>query len=482
MTEESTLEKIDSFAYRHRVAEVMGTPLVTARPGTTVAEAARTMSTKGISSLVVADEHGRPVGILTERDVLKAVAAHRRDAADVPLGTIMSSPVATIRSDAFAYVAMGRMDRLKLRHLVAVDERGIGIGAVTLRGLMHMRSSYALLVGDEVESANSAEEMLAAKQKLPRLAAELMAERVEPLGVAAVTSSVLRAMTERAARLAERAMIERGWGEAPARWCLLLLGSGGRRESLFGSDQDNAIVHAGGRDDDPWFAEMGKRICDTLDAAGIPFCTGGVMACNADWRHTVAGWEDRIQHWIKEADGKELLNVHIFVDFRPVYGDIDLADGLRAFFSEQAARSPRFLHAMAQAAGDIRAPIGVLGQFITKDGRLDLKMSGLLPLTSAARILAMKHRVLATGTGDRLRLLAEGGHMSAADAASFRESHGLMVRVLLEQQRADLADGLPLSNRIDPKRLQPRDRDRLKQAFKTINALNWVMQNALSSV
>jgi CBS domain-containing protein len=72
--------------------------------------------------------------------------------------------------------------------------------------------------------------------------------------------------------------------------------------------------------------------------------------------------------------------------------------------------------------------------------------------------------------------------MSGTDAASFRESHALMVRLLLEQQRADLADGLPLSNRIDPKRLQPRDRDRLKQSFKTINALNWVMQNALSSV
>jgi signal-transduction protein with cAMP-binding, CBS, and nucleotidyltransferase domain len=72
--------------------------------------------------------------------------------------------------------------------------------------------------------------------------------------------------------------------------------------------------------------------------------------------------------------------------------------------------------------------------------------------------------------------------MSASDATLFRDSHALMMRVLLEQQQIDLGEGLPLSNRIDPKRLRNLDRDRLKQAFKSINALNWEMQNALSAV
>lgn len=480
MNDTASLERIDGFAYRHRVAEVMGTPLATTRPGTTIAEAAKVMSVKGISSLAVVDEAGRPVGIVTERDVLKAVAAHRGEAADIPLGSVMSSPVATVRADSFVYVAMGRMDRLRLRHLAAVDEHGVGIGMVTLRGLMHMRSSYALLVGDEVEAATSVEDLRAAKAKLPRLAAELLAERVEALGIAAVLSSVLRALTERAARSAERSMEAEGWGKAPARWCLLLLGSGGRREALFGADQDNAVIHAGTVEDDPWFAELGKRLCDTLDAAGVPFCNGGVMACNAGWRHNPAGWENQIRRWIRGADGKELLNVHIFVDFRPVHGDVDLAADLRRLLTEQAAGSPQFLHAMAQAAGDIKAPLGILGQFITRGGRLDLKMSGLLPLTSAVRVLALKHRVEATGTGERLRRLAELGHMSEIEATSFRDHHELMLRILLEQQQADLAAGMRPGNAVDPKRLRPSDRDRLKQAFKAVNALNWSMANSLS--
>lgn len=482
MSEISPLERVDGFAYRHRVNEVMGVPLATARPGTTLAEASRRMARERISSLVVVDEVGTALGIITERDVVKALGGHGAGAADIPLGAVMSSPVATVRADAFIYLALGRMDRLKLRHLVAVDEAGRAVGVLTTRGLMRLRSSAALMVGDEIEAADCGQAMAAAKAKLPRLAMELLGERVEALGVAAVLSSVLRDLTARAAVLAERDMAARGWGPAPAPWCLLLLGSGGRRESLFGADQDNAIVHAGKTGDDPWFAEMGKRLCDTLNVAGVPLCQGGVMACNADWRHTLDGWEQRIGQWIREADGKELLNVHIFVDFRPVHGDQDLAARLRRLLRDQAAKSPRFLHAMAQAAGGLRAPLGVLGQFITKGGRLDLKMSGLLPLTSAARLLALKHGIEATGTGERLALLAQRGSMSAAEAASFRDSHELMVRLLLEQQRADMDGGIVPSNRIDPKRLSANDRDRLKQAFKSINALNQVMESALSSL
>lgn len=482
MTDITSLARIDSFAYRHRVSEVMGTPLVTSRPGNTIAEAARKMSSGGISSLVLVDDAGRPVGIVTERDILKTVAAHRGEAADVPLGTVMSSPVATVHSDALAYVAMGRMDRLKVRHLVAVDDQGVAVGMVTVRALLHIRASSALVIGDEVEVAASAADMAKAKDKLPRLASELLGEGVGALGIAAVISSVLRDLTARAAGLAEREMAAAGWGEAPAQWCLLLLGSGGRRESLFGADQDNAIIHDGADADDPWFAELGKRICDILDSAGIPNCSGGVMARNSEWRHSVEGWDRHIHRWIREADGRELLNVHIFVDFRPVYGRMELGAGLRAALRDASIRSPRFLRAMAQAAGDVRAPLGVLGQFITKEGRLDLKMSGLLPLTTAARVLALKHGITACGTGDRLMALARDGHLPDGEAEAFRESHELMVRVLLEQQLADLAAGLPRSNRVDPRRLNGRDRDRLKSAFKSINALNWLLQNALSSV
>jgi CBS domain-containing protein len=482
MTDTASLERIDSFPYRHRVHEVMGTPIATARMGATLAEASQIMSHKGISSLVVIDEDGRPKGIVTERDVLKAVAKHRREAADIPLGMVMSTPVASVRQDAFVYVAMGRMDRLKLRHLVAVDDQGVAVGMVTVRGLLHLRAASALVIGDEVTQASSTGEMLAARNRLPNLAGELLAEGVDAMNVAAVTSSVLRDLTGRAAQLAEESMAADSWGKAPAPYCVLLLGSGGRRESLFGADQDNAVVHAGQPNDDEWYAELGRRMCDTLDGAGIPYCKGGVMASNQAWRHTVEGWDSHIDNWIGHANGEELLNVHIFVDFRAAHGDNALAARVRSHLTEQAARSSKFLFAMAQAAASIRAPLGLFGQFVTHEGRLDIKISGLLPLTAAVRTLALKHRIAATGTAERLDALAEGGHMNAEEARAFKESHELMVRLLVRQQVADLQAGRPIGNRLDPKAFRPHERRRLKEAFKAINGLTWVMKNALSTV
>jgi signal-transduction protein with cAMP-binding, CBS, and nucleotidyltransferase domain len=387
-----------------------------------------------------------------------------------------------VRHDAFLYVAMGRMDRLKLRHLLAVDESGRPVGMVTVRGLLHLRSSFALSIGDEINAARNAVEMSEVRGKLPALAGDLLGEGVGALGVAAVTSSVLRDLTARAAQLAEEGMAQEAWGPAPAPWCVLLLGSGGRRESLFAADQDNAIVHAGKESDDPWYAEAGRRIADTLDAAGVPYCTGGVMAKNPQWRHNVEGWRAEIDRWVKSADGKELLDVDIFVDFRPVYGDVALADQVRDHLTEKASRSSHFLHGMAASVSTMRTAIGVLGQFKTKEGRIDIKLSGLLPLVSAARLLALKHRITATGTADRLSALADGEYMSASEAQTLKESHELMVRVLIEQQIADGEAGVKLSNRIDPKRLAPETRDRLKDAFKRINALGWVMQSATSTL
>lgn len=481
MVDMASLERLDSFPYRHRVHEVMGSPVATAAQDTSIADACRRMADSGISSLIVADRENRPIGIVTERDVLRAVAAHRERAIGLPLSHVMSSPVATVRDDALLYVAMGRMDRLKLRHLVAVDRQGRATGMVTVRGLLHIRAGTALALGDEMMTADRTDQMALAKDRLPLLAHGLLAEGVDGTGIAAVTSSVLRDMTARCAELAERSMQDDDWGRAPAPWCVLLLGSGGRRESLFGADQDNAIIHAGDDPADAWFAELGRRMNRMLDGAGVPLCKGGVMAQNPQWRHSVDGWRAEITRWMKEADGEELLNISIFCDFRAVYGDTMLAETVRTELTEAAAHAPRFLHAMAGTVSRMGTALGVLGQFKTREGRLDLKLTGLLPLVSTVRLLALKHGVGVTGTIERLRALAAEGHMPQHEAERFVDGLELMLRILARQQVADLAETIPLSNRIDPKRMPEDERHRLKEAFRSLGALHWVLNNALST-
>ena len=60
---------------------------------------------------------------------------------------------------------------------------------------------------------------------------------------------------------------------------------------------------------------------DILDAAGVPFCKGGVMAKNREWRKSVADWRATIDGWVRRQRPADLLNVDIFFDAVPVHGD-----------------------------------------------------------------------------------------------------------------------------------------------------------------
>ncbi|MSO85403.1 MAG: CBS domain-containing protein [Rhodospirillales bacterium] len=145
--------RLDSFPYRHRVADVMRGPVVTVPPETPLAEASRTMIRERIGSLVVTDAEGAVRGIATERDFLRALAEMGPGAADAPISRVMSSPVATTLADSFLFVAFGRMPRLGVNHLLAVDARGWPVGMVSASALMRLRSTEALVIGDKVAAA-----------------------------------------------------------------------------------------------------------------------------------------------------------------------------------------------------------------------------------------------------------------------------------------------------------------------------------------
>lgn len=477
------LVSLDSFPYRHRVREVMTTPIRTIGPNATVQDASQAMTETRISSMVVVDDYGQALGIVTERDVLRAVARSGGQGLKQPLSMVMGRPLQTVSQDAFVFTALGRMDRLNVRHLVAVDERQQPAGMVTARTLLKLRSSSALAIGDEISTAQDAAQMKTVRKRLPKLVRDLLEEGIDGLSIAAVTSAVLCDTTARAAELAVERMRQEGWGEAPASWALLVLGSGGRGEAMLGADQDNAIVHTGGEESAPWFAELARRVTASLDEAGVPFCKGDVMATNPQWRRSLPDWEAEIERWVKGADGSALLNVDIFLDFRAVYGDLNLASQLREKLVSRGKASMPFLHALAATVSDI-SPLGLFNQFKLADGFLDLKRNGLWPIVNTVRLLALKHGITEASTKGRLKKLCEGGHMSCEEVQGFIDMHEMIARMVLKRQVA-LAEGGaigPSRNQVDPKALTRQERRKLKDSFKRLKALSWLIGNALNQV
>ncbi|NJM35836.1 MAG: CBS domain-containing protein, partial [Rhodomicrobium sp.] len=145
--------RIDSYAYRHRLADVMSAPALFAPADASLSEGARLMIDKRVSSVLV--KAGERTGIATERDVLRAFAAADPDA-PVTLGDIMSSPLETMPASTHLYLAIGRMNRLGVRHLAVTGEDGHIAGLVTPRHLLRARANEAIILGDEIHARRTA--------------------------------------------------------------------------------------------------------------------------------------------------------------------------------------------------------------------------------------------------------------------------------------------------------------------------------------
>lgn len=484
---ERALARIDTYPYRHRVADVMSAPPKTIAAGAALGTALARMAKEKISSLLVAPADGvamrkQNTAIVTERDVLRALSQHGADALGMPVLQFASKPLVALPATAFVYRALGRMSRLKLRHLAVEDGKGEICGIVTSRDLLRLRAEEATILGDGIDQADDVPALGAAWAQLPQAAGGLLAEGVGGRDIAAVISRELGALTRRAGVLAERRMQDDGFGAAPCGYALCVLGSAGRGESLLAMDQDNALVFAEGEPNgeaDKWFARFGAIVADILHEVGVPYCKGGIMAKNAPWRGSLATWHARVTEWIGRSNPNDLLSVDIFFDLVGVHGEVALAgDVWRAGF-DAAQGNATFAKLLAEAGGVVEPGITMFGGFRTENGRIDLKKCGLFGIVTMARVLAIRHHRLERATPARLAAVAALGHGGAQDLDALARAQAVFLDLILEQQLADMRDGLPPSNKVAVKRLSRQQREALHDALGAVRHLDALTRDLL---
>lgn len=111
------------------VRDAMADKVLTAGPNTTVDRAAKLMAERGVGSIIIVKSK-KPVGILTERDLLMKVVSLDLKPSKVKVDKIMSSPITTIGPDIDITEAARMMAHSKIRRLPVV-ERGVLIGILT---------------------------------------------------------------------------------------------------------------------------------------------------------------------------------------------------------------------------------------------------------------------------------------------------------------------------------------------------------------
>ncbi len=126
-----------------------GSKVVTARSDTTVETAVRMLKLEGIGALVVSDDGSKILGILSERDVVRALVDHGGDLLTMPVSKLMTRTVKTCTPDANIQEVMSEMTRSRIRHLPVVEGgklRGIiSIGDVVKNRLEELETETTVL-------------------------------------------------------------------------------------------------------------------------------------------------------------------------------------------------------------------------------------------------------------------------------------------------------------------------------------------------
>jgi CBS domain-containing protein len=138
-----------------RVAQILrtkGTRIVTIRPRESVAAAAKLMVTENIGAVVVTDvvltEGSTVVGLLSERDLMRALVAGGQDIMRMPVEKVMSKKLISCAPDDDLADVIEKMDRHAIRHLPVLDEH-------TLVGVLSVRDVIRVLRGAVAEKTET---------------------------------------------------------------------------------------------------------------------------------------------------------------------------------------------------------------------------------------------------------------------------------------------------------------------------------------
>ncbi|HVL77299.1 MAG TPA: DUF294 nucleotidyltransferase-like domain-containing protein [Noviherbaspirillum sp.] len=443
-------------------------------PQASVREAMQLMEQHKVGSVIIADPAtGAPLGIFTLQDVLRRISLPAADSGQ-SISSVMTPDPVSLGREATAYQAALLMARRKVRHVLVVDDAGRLAGIVSQNDLYALQRVGIKDVSAEIAGAGDMDSLVHASGEIRKLAHSMLAQGVGAEQLTHFISTLNDLLT---LRIIELTLAEFDLGGID--WCWIALGSEGRFEQTFSTDQDNGIIFACAKGEaDALRARLlpfAQAVNRKLDACGFLLCKGNIMAGNPMWCLSSDEWRNTFAGWIRAAEPEALLFASIFFDFRPLYGNDELSRSLRGWVLEACASQPIFLRHMAANALQCQPPLGLIREFVFDRPRefphtIDLKMYGAWPFVDSARILALAHGVAHTSTAQRLRAVMEKIAYSADDAAAIVDSF-FYIQLLRLRHQHRLRGQSTGANRIDPDDLNEFERQILKQAFKQARKL-----------
>lgn len=440
-------------------------------PDMTIREAARKMRQEKSSFLIFDKSKGIESGIVTTTDLSNKVIAEGLDF-NRPAIEIISRPLFAVKEQTMIFEALMKMMEHDIKHLAVTDSGGTISGVITNRELLSAQGQSPLFLLREISQAGSFDDIADKHQHLAGLVKHLINSGATARNINQLTNTVSQSIRKKILGFALEEM-----GSPPCDFAFMIMGSEGREEQTLKTDQDNAIIFADVTDSDlepvsKYFLELGERICTMLDKAGYTYCPGDIMAKNPKWCQPLGVWKKYFSKWIYTAEGEDLLQASIFFDFRSGDGNSYLVEDLRRHLFDALGEWSGFFRHMTENALHFKPPLGFFRNFVVESkgkhrNSFDIK-GAMMPIVDFARIYALKNRVEATNTFDRLHELYIKKVLSKDDFEELEKAYGFLMQLRFSRQVTVVTEGESPDNYINPKKLTHVEQTMLKEIFKRI--------------
>jgi CBS domain-containing protein len=361
------------------------------------------------------------------------------------------------------------MIRYNIHHLLVIAQGELK-GVITNHDLMIFQGSAPLSIAREIENQTSVDGLVPVARKINRIIEILVRDGAQAGNINRIITEVNDRLLRKLLELTEKRM-----GAPPVSYCWIVFGSEGRKEQTFKTDQDNAIIYQDPpevvRDEaNRYFSAFSHSMSEALAQSGFPRCSAGYMASNPTWCQPLSVWKGYFLDWIYNPTPEAILQSLIFFDFRPVHGNVLLAETLRAHMAQRLKKQNIFFAHMAAVILANRPPLGFLKRFVLeKKGEhkntFNIKFNGLCPVVDAARLAALELGVYSTSTMERLREVKESQSPIANVCGDLEQAFEFLMSLRLRHQYEQMQKGASPDNFINPFSLSTMDRRSLLESF-----------------
>ncbi|UOQ42575.1 DUF294 nucleotidyltransferase-like domain-containing protein [Halobacillus salinarum] len=476
-------EQDDRELYKKRADSYMETPAFI-HPEDSIEKAARMLQQEKIEALIVSEDQRTMLGMIGYGDLLRAYFDNDHNN---PVKTYMAEESFSITDQEFIYDALSYLKHHPTEIIPVLHKDKI-VGVLRQSSFFTIKNSVYFDLTYRISNASTLEEIHQLSpvhnERFQQFIDSLIDDGMLAYDIAELMTNYNDRIHKQIVQLAEDHMVADGYGPPPINYCFLVMGSEGRKEQAFSTDQDNGIILANYEDSpnkneiDHYFSVFTRKINEMLDHCDYPFCKGGIMAREPKWRHQLKEWYESIDHWIKKMDAEEIRDFTIFMDFRPIFGDFSLAYGLKKYVTERVKKSLNLHQLLMKDTLRFRVPVQPFGRIsgVGKKRTLNIKKSAIMQIVNAIRIYSMKYGIEDINTVNRLDSLAESERFHPRDVENAKIALHRLMLVRLKENLRQLKDKEPLTNEIGLNHLKKDERRSLREALVIAKRLQQVLE------